>query len=66
MSNKAMNNDSMSNEPVGVEERNGPGGRLKRQLKGVRKRKRARRFDLECEAVALKMRLVKVEEDRNH
>ncbi|MDY7076957.1 MAG: hypothetical protein SXV54_08535 [Chloroflexota bacterium] len=38
----------------------GKGGRLKGRLKGVRKRKRARR-DFECEAVASKMRLVKVE-----
>jgi len=36
-------------------------GRLKRRLKSVRKRKRARR-DFECDVVALKMRLVEIEE----
>jgi hypothetical protein len=66
MSNKTMNNDSMSNGPVGVEGTGGQGGRLKRRLKGVRKRKYTRRFDFECEAVALKMRLIKAEEDGNH
>ena len=38
----------------------GRGGRLKRQLKRVKKRKRARRFDFECEVVTSKMRLVKI------
>lgn len=38
---------------------------LKGRLKGVRKRKRVRR-DFECEAVALKMRLVKVKEEGEH
>ena len=61
-----MNNEAMSNGPVGVEERDRQGGRLKRRLKGVRKRKYARRFDLECGAMALKMRLIKAEEDGNH
>ncbi|MEE8389223.1 MAG: hypothetical protein V3S14_00285 [Anaerolineae bacterium] len=60
MNNEAMNNDS------GVEEKDRQGGRLKRRLKGVRKRRRAHRFDLKCEAVALKMRLVKTEEGSEH
>ena len=36
-------------------------GELKERLRGVRKRKRARR-GFECEVMALKMRLVKVKE----
>jgi hypothetical protein len=44
----------------------GRGGRLKRRLKRVKKRKHARRFDFECEAVTSKMRLVKIEEDGDH
>ncbi len=51
---------------TGEEKGQGRGGRLKRQLKSVKKRKRARRFDFECEVVALKMRLVKIEEDSDH
>ena len=54
------------NDKADVEEKDGPGGRLKRRLTSVRKRKRARRSDFECETVALKMRLVKIEEDGNH
>lgn len=38
------------------------GGWLKKQLRDVRKRKLAR-HDFECEVVASKMRLVKVEEE---
>jgi len=56
----------MNNEPMGVEKEGGRCGRLKRRLKGVQKRKRVRRLDLECEAVALKMRLIKIEEDSDH
>ena len=44
----------------------GRGGRLKRQLRSVRKRKHARRVDFECEVVELKMRLVKIETDSGH
>ena len=58
-----MNNEPMNNESMGVEGEGGRSGRLKRQLKSVKKRRRVRRFDLECEAVALKMRLVKIKED---
>jgi len=46
----------MSNESTDVEEKDERGEQLKRRLKGVRKRKRARR-GFECEAIALKMRL---------
>ena len=53
----------MNNESMDVEGEGGRGGRLKRRLKGVQKRRRVRRFDLECDAVALKMRLVKIEEN---
>ena len=42
----------------GMEENEG-GGRMGGRLKGVRKRKRARR-GFECQVVALKLRLVKV------
>ena len=42
----------------GMEE-NESGGRMGGRLKGVRKRKRARR-GFECQVVALKLRLVKV------
>ena len=48
------------------EESQGRGGRLKRQLKSVRKRKRARRLDFECDVVTSKMRLVKIEADSDH
>ena len=58
-----MDNEPMNNESMDVEGEGGRGGRLKRRLKGVQKRRRVRRFDLECAAVALKMRLVKIEED---
>ncbi len=44
----------------------GRGGRLKRQLRSVRKRKRARRLNFECEVVTSKMRLVKIEADSDH
>ncbi len=60
MNNKAINND------LGVEEKDRQGGWLKRRLKGVQKRRRARRFGLKCETVALKMRLVKTEEGSDH
>jgi len=49
-----MNND----RGMGEDER---GKRLKNRLKKVRRRKRARR-GFECEAVARKMRLARVEE----
>jgi len=39
-------------------------GRLEKRLKAVRKRKRAQR-GFECEVVASKMRLVKVEEEND-
>ena len=44
---------------------NKEGGELKGRLKGVRKRKRARR-GFECEVMALKMHLVKVKEEGDH
>lgn len=45
---------------------NGKGGRIKGgRLVGVRKRKRARR-GFECEVMALKLRLVRVREERDH
>ncbi len=58
-----MSNGTMKNEAMDKE---GPGGQLRRRLKSVRKRKRAQRLNFECETVALKMRLVKGEEDSNH
>ena len=58
-----MNDEPMNDErPTDIEEQDERGGRLKRRLKSVRKRKHAQR-GLACEAVALKMRLVKIEED---
>jgi hypothetical protein len=57
-----MNNESTNNGLTEVEEKDEGTGRLKRRLKSVRKRKRAQR-GFESEAVALKMRLIKVEED---
>ncbi len=44
----------------------GRGGRLKRQLRSVRKRKHARRSNFECEVVMSKMKLVKIEADSDH
>jgi hypothetical protein len=44
------------------DEKESPGGRLKRQLKRVQKRSHAR-YGFECEAVALRMRLIKTKED---
>ena len=46
-------------------EKNEKGGRMGGRLKGVRKRKRARR-GFECEVIATKLRLVKVKEGRDH
>ena len=40
----------------------GHGGRLKRRLRSVKNRRRARN-GFECESVALRVRLVKAEED---
>jgi hypothetical protein len=56
----------MENVAVEKNERNdekeSPGGRLRRRLKRVQRRSRAQ-HGFECEAVALRMRLVKTKED---
>jgi hypothetical protein len=44
------------------DEKESPGGRLKRRLQRVQRRSRAR-HGVECEAVALRMRLIKTKED---
>jgi hypothetical protein len=44
------------------DERESPGGQLRRRLKRVQRRSQAR-YGYECEAVALRMRLVKTKED---
>jgi len=52
----------MKAEGKGENER---GGRIGGRLKGVRKRKRARR-GFECDVMALKLRLVKTRETSDH
>jgi hypothetical protein len=47
------------------DEQGGPRGRMKRQLQSVQRRSRAR-HGFECEAVALRMRLIKTREDGDH
>ena len=44
------------------DEKESPGGRLKRRLKRVQRRSHAA-HGFECEAVALRMRLIKTKED---
>jgi hypothetical protein len=49
-------------EKQGADGREGLGGRLRRRLRVVQKSEYAR-YGFECEAVALRMRLVKAKED---